>query len=289
MTKFSRVAGISIPSELDIEDLVKDPNIDANKVDDFLPQSSLYMQSEFINDIQEKVSLLINLDSSNKIVNSVYNEQLSSYLLRKLGPFCALWSSFLHQRETNSIVESHNKVIKRDLLKDANIKPGRAIKELRADILAQLKIERSFDGYKKIKKTASIVDDPIETFKSPKTQCETNFSQVLSIEKEMNKFNQMFNSLDIPLVIKQLDDFNTTYRTKFFQIQIGYIKLTKSDLSCLDGSSWLNDNVVNAYINLLNSWNRDIGVVDTFFFAKIEACEPEHSYPLLKNIEFFNK
>ena len=118
------------------------------KEKDFNIESSLYMNSPYIADIEREVNSRLNSFSSNLVRNNLWNKEVSTYLLRKLGPLCPLWSSFCHNRETNTIVESHNKVIKADIIRTLNIKPSQAIKELRASTLAQLKIERCNPLYK---------------------------------------------------------------------------------------------------------------------------------------------
>ena len=96
------------------------------------------MNSPFLNDILEAIKNVRSANASNCISNKLHCNELASYLLRKLGPFSPLWASFLHKRENNAIVESHFKVMKHDLLSSINMKPSRAIKDMRADTLARM-------------------------------------------------------------------------------------------------------------------------------------------------------
>lgn len=49
-----------------------------------------------------------------------------------------------------------------------------------------------------------------------------------------------------------------------------------SDLNCLAPTQWLNDAVINSYMNLMKSkTSENIGSTNTFFYAKLERDGPE--------------
>ena len=130
---------------------------------DLESESSLYIKSPFVRDLGQAIEDKISSSSGNLVSNNFFCDSAATYLLRRLGPFCALWSSFCHKRTTNTIVESHHKVVKNDLLKTPNIKPGTAIQELRVSVLAQLKLERNNERYRTIRPSLTNLDDPQET------------------------------------------------------------------------------------------------------------------------------
>jgi Ulp1 family protease len=54
------------------------------------------------------------------------------------------------------------------------------------------------------------------------------------------------------------------------------ISVNDSDLSCLRGHAWINDEVLNAYISLLASRSSsNIGHTNSFFYQKLERDGPE--------------
>ena len=109
-----------------------------------------------------KVKEILANAKSNSIPISLYNKSFGTYLLSRLGPFSILWSSFTHKRETNSIVECHNKIVKNDIIRLKNLRPGRAIRDLRADTLAQL-IKIRLERTPKCKKPK--IPETVEEFK----------------------------------------------------------------------------------------------------------------------------
>ena len=140
---------------------------------------------------------------------------MGKYLIRKLGPFSVLFSSYAHGHETNSIVESHNKVIKQDILSCSNLKPSRVVKSLRCDVLASLvKIHASPKFEKVVKKKQ--VKDPQEKFKGGIGPKITNFEKA---QIEGNKYCDKFSKFDVGKINEVNDNFNLKYKHSFFQLK----------------------------------------------------------------------
>ena len=179
----------SIYSNYDLKWGDNDEESEVEKIDnfeDFLPKSSLYMTSKIVNDVEKKVSEFLKYDNTNLVKNAFHDNDFAKYLLRKLLPFSPLWSSFVHPPENNANVESHYKVVKKDLLRTTNGKPTRVIKELRVDLLAKLVKVHNSKCFKPYKKDKSCVED-VESFKGRPKPNITEFQQ----EKKVN-FSRFF-------------------------------------------------------------------------------------------------
>ena len=129
LSHLSDTSGIAL-NTINLIDSIEETTVEVVDLSDFQPKGSKYMSSPFVSDIEISVKELLEKDRSNYINNPFYNSEVAKYLLRRLGPFSSLWSSYIHSRGTNAIVEAHNKLVKHHILQSANSKPGRAIKEL---------------------------------------------------------------------------------------------------------------------------------------------------------------
>ena len=204
--------------------------------------------------------------SCNRVPNPMVNEHLASYLIRKLSPFCMLWSSFVHNRETNSLIENHHKVIKNDLLKNVvNMKPGRAIKELRGDVLSQLVKIRCNNAYKPRPNKKVKVEDPIEEFKPPKAPQVSNFEKADKIRKQYIK-TKLFCLPEMEPILLFLENFEIQYRDKPFIKTVGNLTITKRDLSTFDNENWLNDTAIFTYLSFIAP--KSFLILDSYFFEK---------------------
>ena len=85
------------------------------------------MNLPYVQDMEAITQLKLG-SNSNFIPSAVHDTELAKYCVRNLVPFSPLWSSYVHDRETNSVIENHHKVIKRDVMMGkSNIKPGRLV------------------------------------------------------------------------------------------------------------------------------------------------------------------
>ena len=79
------------------ESTFEEATLDFGGDSNFDAKNSLYMNSSYIKDIEHKVQNLLSI-KSNLVSNKFVSKKLSKYLLRKLGPFNILWSSYIHKR-----------------------------------------------------------------------------------------------------------------------------------------------------------------------------------------------
>lgn len=140
----------------------------------FDEKTSLYMNSRYIKDVEAEC-LKIQAEASTIISSPIECQKLGKYLLRKLGPFCPLWASFCHSRETNALVESHFKYVKHDLLKTINMKPARAIKDLRVDVISKMLNITMSQKFKEKKRQKKLIIEETENFKKRPQPQLTNF------------------------------------------------------------------------------------------------------------------
>lgn len=286
----SNNSGISI-SHVNIIDSILDDDSDSNPepddFSDFLAKSSKYMESKFVIDIESRVRQLREENSSNTLANVFFNNDVAVYLIRRLGPFSILWSSFAHNRETNSIVEAHNKVVKRNILDSLSGKPSRAIKELRVDVLAKLVKVRMDPKYKRFK-NLKVVDDPTEGFKKNKPPQLSNFDKIKRLDNwSSSAIGNIYMDVNLDQIVEKTQKFLDDPSNKFFKISVEGVCILKKDFSTLDFQQWVNDVIVCAYLKILASHKPNLLVTDTNFLTKVEACGAYISYPSLKNIDFF--
>ncbi|XP_006817965.1 uncharacterized protein LOC102804371 [Saccoglossus kowalevskii] len=81
------------------------------------------------------------------------------------------------------------------------------------------------------------------------------------------------NLLDNPTTWLEEDQRMTAYAAV-----VGSYQLSSEDLHTLHGSNWLNDNVINAYNQLLMSRQRDVFIFPTYFYTKLK----KHGYDSVK-------
>ena len=254
--------------------------------DDFTIKSSLYVSLPYVTDLEATVQKKLQAHS-NIINNRLKDDSLANYFIRKLAPFCVLWSSFAHKRETNSYIENHHKVIKNDLIKYTNIKPGRAIKELRTEALSQMVRIRSSPSFRPRKQPSKSIPDPVENFKPPKAPKVTIFEKTRVLEKSL--ISPAYQLPDMKIIYNCIAAFDTEYSNKLFTKNICGIKVSKRDLKTLKGKNWLNDKIIYAYLKLKTICYPDILVLDHSFYMKICGAGLHLSSTLYKNIPFFER
>ena len=122
--------------------------------DDFLVKNSLYLQNNFAADARNACdNLLRSFPKDSQVSNYYHDQNLANYFVRKMSPFAPLWSSFIHNRLTNNLIEARHKVLKKNIfLSKVNSKASDVVKELRAETLAQLKNAKIMGTSKKIPK-----------------------------------------------------------------------------------------------------------------------------------------
>ena len=99
----------------------------------FETKSIIYMNLQCVRDIEFLVETKLNNKDQNFLSDPNAYPEIATYLMRKLAPFCFLCVFFCNSRISNATIEMHHKVIKHDLLKSANMKTGRTIRELRVN------------------------------------------------------------------------------------------------------------------------------------------------------------
>ena len=244
---------------------------DSNEPDinfDFEPLKSSYMKVQFITDIEANVRRKIDQDSSNKIPNGLIDGKIAKYLLRKLGPTCILWSSFVHKRFSNSISEAHNKIIKRNIIRGAASKPGSIIRDLRASQLANMKKITTSQNFKtKLKKNHSL-PDPKESFKKPKMEKITKFDQVESnVEKMISQ--SLYDSLDRIINIAKSKTDNSNKSFKIVHEISSSNSILMSKFVTLNNNQWLNGDVIIAYQKMMMAKFKNVFIVDSYMVEKM--------------------
>lgn len=90
-------------------------------------KKSLYKKSPFFA-LFEHYSSCFKVDSSG-IANKLYCPDIAKIIIRNYIRFIPMWSSLLHDRKTNSSVETLNKILKIDIFdKKTKLKPSKAIR-----------------------------------------------------------------------------------------------------------------------------------------------------------------
>ena len=167
-------------------------------------------------------------------------------------------------------MESHNKVIKQDILKSSNMKPSRVIKSLRCDVLASLVKVHASPKFKKMGKKSHI-PDPQEKFKGGKPLKITNFDWA---NRTGSKFFMNPQLFDMKKVNEIIESFDQKYRNAFFSLSILDAKILKNDVAKLSPGEMLNDQIIFAYLSLLSAsvLPSKLMVTDFNFVRKIESC-----------------
>ena len=234
-------------------------NYDEN--DNFLVKNSLYLQKNFAADaLNECDTLLRSFPKDSQVSNYYHDQNLANYFVRKMSPFAPLWSSFIHNRLTNNLIEARHKVLKKNIfLSKVNSKASDVVKELRAETLAQLKNAKMMGTLKKRPKIEK-VNDPQENFKKINRAKPSTFAKneirLKTIEIESKSLAMIKEILNLP-------HDSTSFRT------IGTIELRKRDFLTLDKENWLNDNIIFSYLNFV--CDETAYIFDSILFSKIKS------------------
>lgn len=233
------------------------------------------MHNKFTKDAEKACrNLIASFDQVITCHNPYFSPELAKYLFRSLAPFSPLWSSFVHSRMTNNLIEARHKVIKYNLFNGTvNLSPSIAIRDLRAEVIAQIKNVKS-EGILKNKRTKTIIDLPVESFKSIKKPKVTNFK----------RNETAFIRIDFDTQNRNLSkEINCLQFDTSFVAQTEGICLQKRDFKILLESKWLNDNIVVSYLNLVKS--SATFVFDSIILQKICELGIENSNYLLHALD----
>lgn len=162
---------------------------------EFSASTKLYEKSPFYQQVVrgKKTDSETNEISTNS--NDFFSPELSKYFRKKLLPLAPLWSSFVRNRESNAVIESYFRFLKKDLLGyKLKQKPGRVVSALNRFLEGKL-TEVAFGMEKKPSRKGEILKIPVEKWKS-KTKSKNIFSDIL-IRKPFYFVNLVISKADI--------------------------------------------------------------------------------------------